>query len=243
MTYILVGMSLLFVAIGFIVTENNAKYLLSGYNTMTEEERKKVDIKSYIPYFRKFHIILGISFLVLGYGINLINKNYAGIFLAVYPILTYIYFAINSSKFSGGLNTKSNKIGLYVIVGAFIFVVGLISYGFKENKIVFDSQKIELKGIYGETIETEQIKSIEIENELPKITLKTNGFALGEIRKGFFKTANGEIVKLILNSEQKSYILLTKSDGKKIYYSARGKSNEKVLNEIKKTLPNNGYSK
>lgn len=234
-------MSLLFVAIGFIVTENNAKYLLSGYNTMSEEARKKVDIKSYIPYFRKFHIVLGISFLVLGYGINIINKNGAGIFLAVYPILAYIYFAITSSKFSEGLKRKSNKIGLFVLSGALIFVVGLLAYGFKENKILFDSQKILLKGTYGEVLQTDQIKSIEIVNELPNITLKTNGFALGEIRKGYFKTESGDVVKLILNSAQKPYILFTKSDGKKIYYSAKEKSNEEILNEIKKTLPNNGY--
>jgi hypothetical protein len=208
---------------------------------MSEEERKKVDIKSYIPYFRKFHIILGISFFVLGFGINLINKNAAGIFLAVYPILAYIYFAIISSKFSGGLKTKSNKIGIFVLAGALIFVIGLIAYGFKENKILFDSQKIELQGTYGEILLTDQIKSIEIENELPNITLKTNGFALGEIRKGYFKTENGEIVKLILNSTQKPYILFTKSDGKKIFYSAKEKPNEEILNEIKKTLPNIGY--
>ena len=240
MIYALIGMSLLFVAIGFIVTENNAKYLLSGYNTMGEEERKKVDIKSFIPYFRKFHIVLGISFLVLGYGINLINKNGAGIFLVVYPILAYIYFAIISSKFSGGLKTKSNKTGIFVLAGALIFVIGLIAYGFKENKILFDSQKIELQGIYGEILQTDQVKRIEIENKLPNITLKTNGFALGELRKGFFKTENGEVVTLILNSAQKPYILFTKSDEKKIYYSAKEKSNKEIFKEIKKTLPNNG---
>ena len=41
MIYVIIGMSVLFVAIGFLVTERNAKYLLAGYNTMSEEERKK----------------------------------------------------------------------------------------------------------------------------------------------------------------------------------------------------------
>lgn len=231
-------MSLLFIAIGLLVTEKNAKYLLSGYNTMSEEERKKVDIKAYIPYFRKFHIILGISFLILGYGIGLINKNAAGIFIGVYPILAYLYFAVSSSKFSGGLKTRSNKIGLLVLVGALLIVIGLLVRGFRENPISFDAQKIEFKGSYGETLQTDHIKSIGIKNELPKITLKTNGFALGDIRKGYFKTENGEIVKLILNSAQKPYILFTKSNGKKIYYSAKEKSNEELLDELKKTLPN-----
>jgi hypothetical protein len=38
--------------IAFFVTENNDKSLLSGYNTMSEQERQKFDIKSYIAYFK-----------------------------------------------------------------------------------------------------------------------------------------------------------------------------------------------
>ena len=231
-------MAVLFVAIGFIVTEKNAKYLLSGYNTMSEKERKKIDLRLYIPFFKKFHIFLGVSFFLFGYAINLINKNAAGVFLGVYPILAYLYFVIMSSKFSGGMKTKSNKIGIYVLVGALIFVVGLMVYGFNENKIIFDSQKIEFKGSYGEIILLDQIKSIGLDSELPKITLKTNGFALGNIKKGYFKTKSGEIVKLIINSENKPYILFTKSNGQKIYYSAKEESNEKIVSEIKKTLSN-----
>ncbi|MFB9052776.1 DUF3784 domain-containing protein [Formosa undariae] len=34
-------MSILFIIIEFIVTENNAKYLLSGYNTMSDDTQKK----------------------------------------------------------------------------------------------------------------------------------------------------------------------------------------------------------
>jgi len=127
-----------------------------------------------------------------------------------------------------------------VLVSILVFIIRLIAYGFKENKLIFDSQKIEFKGNYGEILQNEQIKSIEIENELPKIILKTNGFALGEIRKGYFKTENGEVIKLILNSTQKPYILFTKLDEKKIYYSAKKKSNREILNEIKKTLPYKG---
>ena len=51
--------SSLFTGIAFIVTESNAKYLLSGYNTMSEKERENFDIKSFVPYFRKFHLVLG----------------------------------------------------------------------------------------------------------------------------------------------------------------------------------------
>lgn len=238
MIYVLIGMSLLFVAIGFIVTENNAKYLLSGYNTMTDEERKKVDIKAYIPYFRKFHFFLGISFLILGASlIYLINDNAGGIFLAVYPILAYTFFVVSTSKYFKVPNTRWIKVGLIVLSLTLLFITGLLAYAFAENKISFDSKSIVFNGSYGETLTISEIRSIELVNQLPDITLKTNGFALGTVNKGYFKTKNGEVVKLILNSDQMPVILFIKTDGKKIYYSAKNKLNEEVMDEIQKTLP------
>lgn len=236
MIYVLIGMSVLFVAIGFIVTENNAKYLLAGYNTMREADRMKVDIKAYIAYFRKFHIFLGISFLVFGTLLYyFIDENAGGVFLGVYPILAYIYFFATSTKYSKG--TKWNKVGILILIVTLVFVTVLLGYGFKENTLTFDSQSIEFKGLYGETLTVSQISSIELVNQIPRITLKTNGFALGSINKGYFKTESGETIKLILNSDNKPYILFTKADGERIYYSAKSEPNQKLLDEIKEVLP------
>ena len=81
------------------------------------------------------------------------------------------------------------------------------------------------------------VKTIELVSQLPEITIRTNGFALGTIKKGFFKTKNGEIVKLILNSENTPVLLLTKTNGNKIYYSAKGKTNKLIMDEMKKKFP------
>ena len=92
-------------------------------------------------------------------------------------------------------------------------------------------------GSYGEILKRPEIQSIELVAHLPEITSKTNGFALGTIKKGYFKTKNGETVKLIINSDNKPIMLFTKTDGNKIYYSAAGKSNEEIVDEINKVLP------
>lgn len=240
MISLLIGMSLLFIAIGFIVTESNAKYLLAGYNTLPEEEKKKVDIKTYLAYFKRFHIFLGISFLVGGSLLMyFFDENIGVIFIGVYPILAYIYFIITSSQYSKGLSAKHNRIGVFVLVGSLLFVVGIIGYGFIENKLSFDSNAIEFHGSYGEVLSADDIESIELVNLLPKITSKTDGYAMGAINKGYFKTDDGEKIKLILNSDNKPYLLFTKVDGKKIYFSAKEGSNEVVFEEMKKELPKN----
>ena len=234
--FTLIGISLLFIAIGFIVNEQNAKYLLSGYNTMSEEERKKVDIKAYIRHFRNFHLFLGISFFTIGTLMAyFIDENTTEIFIGIYPILAYTFFIVTSFKY---FNSQKNKIGVFVLLGVFIFIIVLFGSNLKEDKIILNSDSIEFEGSYGEVVPKNQIKSIELVSDKPKITLRTNGFALGTIKKGYFKTDKGEKVKLILNGDNKPYILLTKSDGKKIYYSAKEESNEQLLQKIKSAFKN-----
>ncbi|GAA4409902.1 hypothetical protein GCM10023187_33850 [Nibrella viscosa] len=109
MIYVLLGISLLFIAIGFAVTESNARYLLAGYNTLNEAERQQVDIN----------------------------------------------------------------------------------------------------------------RAVDLVDQLPAIILRTNGFALGTVWKGYFKTSEVKTVKLILNSDQKPLIRIVKIDGKQIYFSAK----------------------
>ena len=229
--YTLIGMSLLFIVIGFIVTENNAKYLLAGYNTMSNEERKKVDIKAYIGYFKKFHLFLGTSFFLI--GMLLIYSGYeneTSIFIVAYPLLAYIYFIATSTKY---FNAKKNKIGALLLGIGLIFIVVMFMRDFKETKLILNSNSIEFKGGYGEIVPFEKIKSIQLVNEKPKIVLRTNGFSAGTIKKGFYKTDKGEVVKLILNADIKPYILITKLNDKKVYYSSKEESNEKLFDKIK----------
>lgn len=65
MVYVIAAISAFFLCMAFVVTAKNAKYMLSGYNTMSNEERKNVDLKGLISYFRNFFIFLGISFYSL----------------------------------------------------------------------------------------------------------------------------------------------------------------------------------
>ncbi len=51
---------LCFIFIAFGINENNAEYLLSGYNTMSKEEKESFDLINYLKFFKKFFINLTI---------------------------------------------------------------------------------------------------------------------------------------------------------------------------------------
>ncbi len=58
-TVFIVDVLLIFTA--YVVNKNNAKYLMAGYNTMSVEERKKVDLENLLIFWKKFFVILAFA--------------------------------------------------------------------------------------------------------------------------------------------------------------------------------------
>lgn len=233
----IVILSLIFVGLAFILTEKNANYLLAGYNTLPEGEKQNFDIAGYLTHFRKFHIFLGISTLIFGLVIYYwIDPDWSGIFLGTYPMLAYVYLIWSGRKYSKALNKKQqrkSKGAMIFMVLVFLAISAMFWYSMSENQIVIHPEVIKIKGDYGMELKVNEIKSIELVDAQPQSTVKTNGFALQTIKKGYFKTKDGEKIKLLLNSAASPVILITTHKGERIYYSAKNKSNQLIFDQLK----------
>jgi hypothetical protein len=233
MLYVIIGLAILFASLGYLITEKNAKYLLSGYNTMREEDRKKFDLKAFLNYFKKFHLFLGSTFLILGiFLFYAISETVTSIFLAVYPISAYIVLAWRSKSFRHSSDKKSTYASMTILFTSLIFVAGIFVVGLKEDKMIIGENEVVIKGIYGEKILFSEIASLKMIEEAPPISIRTNGFSAGKVNKGYFKTNEGEIVKLILNEHQLPCLQITKKDGRKVFFSARKELNESIYTAL-----------
>ncbi|MFM1877727.1 MAG: hypothetical protein RLZZ241_593 [Bacteroidota bacterium] len=75
---IVIGSGILYTFLAWLVNENNAKYLLSGYNTMSAAEQAKFDIKGYLNFFKPFFYYLALYSTLLFYILFfLIDAHYA----------------------------------------------------------------------------------------------------------------------------------------------------------------------
>lgn len=107
---VLVVLSGLFISIGHILTENNAKYYLAGYRTLPEQDREKVDLKNFLVFFKRFHLVLGLSVLTIGLILFFfVSKKSTGLFLAVFPVAGYLYFYFGQRKYWKKLKKKEEK--------------------------------------------------------------------------------------------------------------------------------------
>ena len=141
-------------------------------------------------------------------------------------------------NYSTNQSSKWYKWSVFALIAVLIGISALFYAGFKESKIAIDKQKIEINGMYGKTIKAAEISSIQLLENLPKIKYRSNGFSLGTIKKGYFKTSEGEKVLLLLNANQQPLILIERKAKPKLYYSAREESNQVIFENLKKNFPN-----
>ena len=107
MIYVIIGVSLIFGSLAFILTKDNAQYLLAGYNTMSKEQREQIDIEAYLKMFKQAHITLAISTLVLGVAtVFWFGDRVAAFFISIYPLLFYGHFFFNTYPFFKELKGK-----------------------------------------------------------------------------------------------------------------------------------------
>jgi len=97
---VLAVLSILFISIGYFLTEKNAKYYLSGYWNLSEKDREKVDLKNFLIFFKRFHLATGVSILVIGLILFFfISKRSVAVFITVFPIMGYLYFYFAQRKY------------------------------------------------------------------------------------------------------------------------------------------------
>ncbi|QDH80309.1 DUF3784 domain-containing protein [Echinicola soli] len=129
MIFVVFAISLLFISIGYLVNKGNAAQLLSGYNRLSEEERKKIDITSYLELFRRFHWFLGIG-IFIGSGVLYfsLGEQWTAFFMTSFTMVAYCFFIWYGLRFYKGVNVRSTKIALMIFIILTVFTTGFFIY-------------------------------------------------------------------------------------------------------------------
>ncbi len=237
MLFIALMLSLIFGAIGFMVTKSNAKYILSGYNTMSERDRQSIDIDSYLRFFKRFHLTLAITLLGGVLLLSLKNNNWASLFMTIYPLGAYLYFLIRGASFYKG--STQQKLGAYLTGGILIVVIAVLLFSsltdYRSSEITLNGQKLEITGSYGFTLSRHEIYEQRLVDHLPPIAYKANGFAAGDYAKGRFKAKDGRTIWLFVNKKANPFLLIKSSKGD-IYYNHDQLSMQTVSQNVSQWL-------
>jgi len=96
----IIFVSALYYAIGHFINKENSKYLLSGYNTISDEKRKKFDIDGYLKIFKPFFKNQALySFFAFQLFHFLYDNKVSLIIWCIYISTAPLYLVIKSRQF------------------------------------------------------------------------------------------------------------------------------------------------
>jgi len=135
-----------------------------------------------------------------------------------------------------GTDYKDKTGYLQPMIIAFIILSVLIFLfiGNREPGIIISDTGIKIKGMYGLTINYSDIQKLDTLQTLPKIQMRTNGYAFGRTLKGNFRLQNQENAKLFITKRVPPYILM-RTENYNIYLNFK-ESNKTI--DLFKTLTN-----
>ena len=198
---------IIYIAMGFLVKKEPT--MISGYNRLDEIQQK-----TFPNRLKKSLIITGIV-TMLGCVICTVFKwNTMAVSFLILPTMIMVLVVISKEK-----QSNNNIIVKFVFV-FFLLLTILTPFFFilssKESSILFESENIKITGLYGERIPFNYITGVTLINNIPSIQLRTNGFALGAVRKGYFLMEGMGTVKLFLSSTSPPYIKIQTVDNRSI---------------------------
>ena len=95
-----ITMSLAYLSLGIFINKENSRYLLAGYNTMSDEERSKFDIEGYLHFIKPFFISLEAFLLFTWILLDIfVEFGLAIVIWILIQIPPYIYFVYRSVRF------------------------------------------------------------------------------------------------------------------------------------------------
>lgn len=230
---------LFMIGIGFLV--KYAPDLIAGYNTMPKDKKKNVDIEGLSTFMRNGLISIGLSIIIGYYLFRWIGFTMtANSMVLIVSLIGVTFLVITAQKFYHNKTKKTKPI--YFIFGfvfiihvlAFLFVIGLITYGSIPSKIIYGNDTIRFTGMYGFEVSIDEIANVELSDTLPTIKMRTSGFSFGTIKKGFFNLDKFGKSRLLIHSSIAPYLILSKTNKDKIIMSYKDKiETEKLHNKIK----------
>lgn len=134
------------------------------------------------------------------------------------------------SSFKKSLNPS------WIILLILFFVIGaLFLSSEQETKIKLDNKGLTIKGFYGQSIPYNQLTHVDTVSTLPKIVLRTNGYAFGKTRSGIFKIQDKSSIRLFVKKGSIPYILIESQGREPIFINFKEREKTlKLYDELKK---------
>lgn len=145
---------------------------------------------------------------------------------------------INADQSGSGMDYKDKtgfRLAWMIIAITLLIPVILMLIGNRDPGITLSESGLKISGMYGLTINYSDIQQLDTLSSLPRIQMRTNGYAFGKSLKGNFRLQNKENAKLFITKRVPPYILI-RTDDLNVYLNFKESKNTVDLFKIMTTV-------
>lgn len=220
--------------LGLLMKRGKGLMLIAGYNTMSKEDRNKIDKKELSKTAGNLMLRMTFELVLLGITIYL-GLTWAAIVLLIVTIADPCASAVRMSRKMPKSTASKNSMVIAIITTAVIFIaVGILFYyGEKEPVVNILDNNIQVKAMYGLNVSFSDVINISlIEKNMKDIGIghRNNGYGgFGETLKGHFNSQALGNYLLFVKAGSSPTIWIERNNKEDIYISFSNGENTKIL--------------
>lgn len=225
-----------FILIGLGVLVKRFPILIAGFNSLTEEEKRNVNVKGLSTFVCLSLVCMGVIALFVYYACRYVGHADWASFSLFLPLLFTPYLIWKTKRYY--IHPIRGRKRIVIISFIIAAMTGMfIIYGTTPASLKIQNNKLVFTGFYGTSQLITDIVDVQLATKLPDISYRINGFSFGDIRKGWYKLREGGNCLCFLSSYDNPCLILTERTGKKIFYNTSNKLfTEMLYKELKQKI-------
>ncbi|MGD6992861.1 DUF3784 domain-containing protein [Sutcliffiella horikoshii] len=203
---------LIFLLIGWAIVKKEAYGLISSFRSRPKEEQEELIQNGYPQKTGKLLIATALILLIL---LPLLFTPFSYAMEVQIGVMFVLLFGgfIYLSKYEVPKKRKKSYIistSIAVITFGVLFVVSYL--GFQDAELTLKKDSLEISGVYGDEWRYADITQVELLEEMPEVLLRTNGYGMQSVSKGYFKVKDYGSSLLFIYKGHSPYLLIQTND-------------------------------
>jgi hypothetical protein len=208
--------AIVFLFLGLFVRKKKLYSLISGFATRPKEEQDQLIKNGYPQKVAGLMMVTGVGMLLL-LPLSFTSFIYATEVQFGFMMILLLGGLVYLSRYEVARKQKRSYLVSSIIAIVVIGGIGAISlFSYQGYELINNDERFEITGMYGDEWVYEDIISIELMEEMPEVTVRTNGVGLPTLSKGHFKVKDYGSSLLFIQNHSSPYIYIELKE-KKIF--------------------------
>lgn len=224
----------LFILMGWAIKKKKVYWIISGFNTRPKDEQEKLIEKGLPQKTGTLMYIIGFGMLCL-LPLLFTPFKYAMEVQFGFMLVVMMGGLIYLSKYELPKKRKMSYItSISLSLFLLLFVGGIAYLGYQDFNLEIKEESFEISGVYGDEWSFEEIEKIELMEEMPEVTARTNGFGMSGVSKGYFTVTDYGKSLLFIEHGISPYLYIKLNDKQVFINSINSQETENWYKQLKK---------